>query len=164
MTDLFQKLAAPFPPDRVSAFESKVFKSDSCWIWKASKNSRGYGNFWHEGKSWKAHRFSYAMYCGSIPEGMDILHSCDNPSCVNPEHLRAGTHLQNMHDMISRGRSPDRRGENNGKSRLTRFGVQYIRDMYAFGFKTPEIAKKFNINPSTVRRIVTHRYGGWSAQ
>lgn len=85
-------------------FWSKVNKTDGCWIWTAYRDDKGYGCFGFRGKVWKAHRVAYELATGPIPTGAHILHSCDNPSCVNPEHLRAGTHADNMRDKVARGR------------------------------------------------------------
>ena len=85
-------------------FEEKVFKTNHCWLWIGSKHGKGYGHFRYKGKVEKAHRFSYMLYNGHIEEGLCILHSCDFPSCVNPEHLRVGTHLENAHDRDRKGR------------------------------------------------------------
>lgn len=80
-------------------FWNKVNKTDGCWIWTASKTYQGYGYFRLDGRMQKAHRVSYKILKGQIPNGMMILHSCHNPSCVNPEHLRIGTNQENMRDM-----------------------------------------------------------------
>ena len=85
-------------------FWSKVKKEDGCWIWLASRDRMGYGTFGFDGKVQKAHRVSYQLEIGPIPSGAHILHSCDNPPCVNPAHLRAGTRSDNMRDKVERGR------------------------------------------------------------
>lgn len=79
---------------------------NDCWNWLAYKNRDGYGNFNGEGKKkWNAHRVSYIIANGEIPDGVCVCHKCDNPSCVNPAHLYLGTHAQNMRDMRVRGRA-----------------------------------------------------------
>ena len=80
-------------------FWNKVNKTDTCWLWTASKTHQGYGYFRLDGRMQKAHRVSYKILKGQIPNKMMILHSCHNPSCVNPEHLRIGTNQENMRDM-----------------------------------------------------------------
>ena len=86
-------------------FFSKLDKTPSgCWEWNAGKNAAGYGVFCYSGKSMLAHRASYIIFSGDIPEGNHILHSCDNPACVNPEHLRPGTDADNVADKMSRNR------------------------------------------------------------
>lgn len=85
-------------------FWSKVEKTDGCWLWTAYLDERGYGTFGYKGKVHYAHRVSYELTKGPIPIGLHILHSCDNPACVNPAHLRTGTHTDNMRDKVERGR------------------------------------------------------------
>ena len=86
-------------------FWNKVIKDDvtDCWNWQANKVN-GYGRIKYREKMTLAHRLSWRMARGNIPDNMNILHSCDNPSCVNPDHLYIGTHTDNMQDMISRNR------------------------------------------------------------
>ena len=85
-------------------FWSKVEKTDGCWIWMASRDPKGYGTFGFEGRVHKAHRVAYILAFGEVPNGAHVLHSCDNPHCVNPSHLRPGTHTDNMQDKVLRGR------------------------------------------------------------
>lgn len=85
-------------------FFKYVNKTDSCWIWTGSPNSTGYGNLDIDGKKVKAHRVSWILHKGEIPEGMYICHTCDTPLCVNPEHLFLGTAKSNMQDMKDKGR------------------------------------------------------------
>jgi hypothetical protein len=85
-------------------FWSKVAKGDECWVWTAYLDERGYGRVGFNGKVQYAHRVAYQLEVGPIPEGAHILHSCDNPPCVNPAHLRAGTRSDNMRDKVARGR------------------------------------------------------------
>lgn len=87
-------------------FMSKIyfFDRDKCWNWTGAKHVRGYGTFKYRGTNFRAHRFSYLIAKGEIPTRFSICHSCDTPSCVNPDHLVAGTHSQNMRESVLRKR------------------------------------------------------------
>lgn len=82
-----------------------------CWLWRSAVGRGGYGTFWYERAAHYAHRFAYELANGLIPDGLDILHSCDNPMCVNPAHLSPGTHKQNMADMAAKGRQRGTHGK-----------------------------------------------------
>jgi hypothetical protein len=81
-----------------------IDKLTGCWNWILSKTESGYGTITYKSKYYRAHRFSYMTFVGEIQEGMIVLHSCDNPACVNPEHLSIGTNLDNSRDMVKKGR------------------------------------------------------------
>jgi len=100
-----------------------------CWEWQAAKHTSGYATFTINGKKVLAHRASYEMHKGVIPEGLMVRHKCDNRMCVNPEHLELGTHQQNMQDMTSRNRQA--KGERQGSSRLTEAQVYEIHRLRA---------------------------------
>lgn len=85
-------------------FWSKVSKTDTCWNWIGCRNTAGYGSVSREGRIHSAHRISFEMAFGLIPAGLNVLHDCDNPSCVRPDHLVAGTQSQNLKDAVARGR------------------------------------------------------------
>ena len=91
----------------IKRFFSKVTKSKDCWVWIA-QNVNGYGRLRIKGKLKLAHRVIWELKIGRIPKGLDVLHSCDNPSCVNPQHLWLGTHQQNMKDRDKKGRGNNR--------------------------------------------------------
>jgi hypothetical protein len=88
----------------VDTFWSRVDRTGSCWLWLALKDKDGYGRIRWAGKWVRAHRLVYTLVVGDIPPGAMILHSCDNPSCVRPEHLRVGDASANMRDAVDRGR------------------------------------------------------------
>lgn len=81
---------------------------NGCWIWIGGKTSDGYGKFYLNGIKRRAHRVAWVIRNGQIPEGLNVLHNCDNPSCVNPDHLFLGTQIDNIIDMVSKGRNRDR--------------------------------------------------------
>lgn len=113
-------------------FFRKVQKTESCWLWTGNKRRLGYGSIQEGGKgspTLSAHRLSYRIHKGEIPEGMVVMHSCDNPSCVNPDHLSVGTYKENTADMIAKGRKRTVAplGVGNGKAKLNESLVQYIR-------------------------------------
>ena len=136
---------------------------DECWEWTASRLPWGYGVIGRgrkDGKSRLAHRVSWELENGPIPEGMCVLHHCDNPGCVNPSHLFLGTNMDNTQDMISKGREADRRGAKNPTAKLTRQDVYEIRQMLQQQIYQRVIAMKYGIARSTVSHIKTGR--DWS--
>ena len=86
-------------------FWSLVKKTSGCWIWEGGRDGKGYGRVWHEGKRKGAHRVAYELVVGKIPTGMCACHHCDNPICVNPEHIFIGTHKDNMRDCTAKSRN-----------------------------------------------------------
>lgn len=136
--------------DRRKRFERFFSKTEGCWEWKG-KRDRGYGRFTIGDGEVRSHRFAYELYVGSIPEGMSILHSCDNPPCVNPAHLRPGTHLENQRDKVERNRTP--RGERSGSAKLKESQVIEIRRRLSAGEPKKAVAAEFGIHLHYVYRI-----------
>lgn len=113
-----------------------------CWLWSGPTNGKGYGVFYVGTKTRHAHRCSYEVFKGAIPDGLHVLHACDTPLCVNPAHLRAGTPRENAVDRESRNRR-DVKGEQIGTSKLTASQVLEIRGS-DLGAK--EISEKYGIH------------------
>jgi len=117
-------------------FWKKVDKSGDCWEWVGCKIKHGYGRFNVNAKLKLAHRVSWELKNGPITNGLFTLHKCDNPPCVNPDHLFLGTQKDNMHDAMKKGRHtyPDLRGEECYASKLKEIDVLQIREIYSSGF------------------------------
>lgn len=98
-------------------FWKKVHKSDDCWLWQGAIVRGGYGQFRIGGRAFSSHRFAWSQVFGPIPDGLDVLHHCDVPRCVNPKHLWTGTHTDNMRDMAAKGRRFVAAGELHWKKR-----------------------------------------------
>jgi hypothetical protein len=127
----------------------------SCWEWTGCLEIAGYGKLRVNGKNIKAHRFSYQLHKGEIPDGMFILHSCDNPKCIRPDHLSIGTHAENMRDMINKNRDNKAKGSAAGQAKLTENQVIEIKQKLNLGIKQKIIAQEYNIDDSNISRIKT---------
>lgn len=127
-----------------------VKKSDGCWQWKGVTTSSGHGQISKKG----AHRFSYERYKGNIPEGLFVCHHCDNPGCVNPDHLFLGTPKDNTQDMIMKGRDKKAKGEFSGTSKLKCDDVMKIRLLFQQGKNYREIGEVFGMARSTIGQII----------
>lgn len=126
--------------------------ADGCWEWKRAVTKLGYGKIGHSRTIIAAHRAAYETWIGTIPEGALIMHTCDNPPCCRPDHLRVGTHDENMADMVSKGRKEGRQGERNAQSDLTEADVLAIRA----DPRAPDvIAWDYGISLSQVRKILS---------
>jgi hypothetical protein len=143
-------------------FWSKVDRrgDDDCWTWLGPTNDTGYGILGFRGKQDRAHRVSYVLSCGEIPNGLHVLHSCDNPPCVNPKHLRLGTPADNAQDRAERGRYRNRGlpGEENPNAKLTQEQVDEMRRLRAAGYLQSTLAEMFGIHQTTVSIILSGKH------
>lgn len=131
-------------------------ESDECWPWKAGRSSTGYGKFSVNGRATPAHRVSYTLYKGSIPDGLLIRHTCDNKPCVNPNHLLTGTSLDNSRDAVERNLIP--RGEAQGRAKLTLRQVEEIRAILRGPHESNRaIGARFGVSKATIQRISAGR-------
>lgn len=141
-----------------------------CWLW-TGPSTKGYGTFSVSGKLVYAHRHSWTIHRGEIPNGAHVLHKCDTPLCVNPDHLFIGNNLLNVADKVAKGRQARGlkhseavkktalRGERNPKHKLTESDVLEIRQLHStgtIGFK--KLGKHFGVAYQTIQGIVARRY------
>lgn len=171
MDDLIKKLELKSIPEPMSG----------CWLWLGAKSSGKYGTMSHAGKNQRAHRLAWAAFRGSIPHGSCVCHHCDNPGCINPDHLFLGTFADNNADRrkkhrdawfnapeeraaclqkarnIVRDRNLYARGENQGHARLTTTKVRAIREMSKLGRTQREIAAIFGVAQTTVQAVLSGR-------
>ena len=142
-------------------FWSKVDKTGDCWEWTGAKHSsKGYGSFWFEGRSVKAHRLAYKIAFSPIPDGMFVCHSCDNPSCVNPDHLFLGTNQDNQSDMYAKGRGRKCVGSESPHSKLTEDDIKAIRTepkVRGYGVK---LASQYGVSTALISQII--KGAAWS--
>jgi Mor family transcriptional regulator len=139
-------------------FWKYVEKTDGCWLWKGATEGVTYGRIYDATRKEKvlAHRVSWEIHHGVIPEGQNVLHRCDNPACVNPEHLFLGTHVDNAQDMVSKFR-----GHCVFKNKDT---VVEILDLHSHGHSGRSLAKMFGVSVDTIYRILHGRSYGHVAE
>lgn len=128
--------------------------TDDCIIWTGATNGR-YGVRTVKQKRHYSHHFAYAQAFGPIPEGMDVCHSCDNPLCVNPNHLFTGTKKDNMRDCSLKGRY-NHKGEHNGNSKLTELEVRHVRNLrHIYGMTYAQISRACGVHETAIWNIIS---------
>jgi hypothetical protein len=127
-------------------FWSKLSRSGNCWIYP-TRQWTGYGQQSWAGERWLAHRLAYTLAHGDIPDGMHVLHSCDVPCCCNPDHLRLGSHDENMRDMAERKRAV-------GHNKLDLERAEHIRTAYGKGAPVKFLARRYGVAPKTIREVI----------
>lgn len=134
-----------------------------CILWKWSTNSNGYGKINVAGKFIAAHRASYEAHVGPIPKGLWVLHHCDVPRCINPDHLFLGTVIDNARDCLAKGRWPSNppRGEQHPSAKLTAQNVRAIRRLHAKGATCASLANRYGVSGTHIAYIVGRRSWGW---
>jgi hypothetical protein len=137
-------------------FWPKVNKTASCWLWAAARNRDGYGSL----GGVLAHRVSWEVARGPVPDGALVLHRCDNRPCVNPDHLFLGTQADNMKDCVAKGRQARTRGETSPRAKLTNEAVRHIRHLVQCGESMARIARAYGVDPSAVSRAVSGKRWG----
>lgn len=135
--------------------------SDDCILWQGARDKDGHGTLNVQGKKMQAHRHIYMQNNEEDITNKVIRHMCDNPPCVNPNHLKAGTHQDNSNDMVARGRQRKAKGELNTAAKLTRDNVYEIRSLLVEGAAVNAIAKKYGVGTTTIYAIKTGQNWGW---
>ena len=135
---------------------------NECWEWLGAITTKGYGCYTFEGKTQLAHRISYFLHMKERPNDKVVMHTCDNPKCVNPVHLILGTQADNVADMINKGRASfgdahPQLGSKNGMARLNEDQVREIKKLLNEGYYHKDIADWFNVARQTITNIATGR-------
>lgn len=140
---------------------------DACWEWQGGwRSSFGYGRFRHKGPQYSAHRVSYELHNGPIPDGLDVLHKCDNPPCCNPAHLFLGDDLANVRDKIAKGRANNRTnlGKPPATAKLSESDVAEILSLRDSGLFQREIAKIFGVDRASISNVLSGKAWKWVAR
>jgi hypothetical protein len=132
-------------------FGSRIKRSLYCWEWTGGRTGNGYGACRVDGKNIGAHIASYVAANGPLAPGMCVMHVCDNPLCVRPDHLEAGTDADNMNDKTRKGRAAS--GERNGRAKLSEKQVAEIRDLLKKGIAKKAIARTYGVSDTLIRYI-----------
>lgn len=148
---------------QIESFWKKVSKGDDCWVWSGNKNLQGYGLVDLSGKQRLAHRVSWAIHNGNLPEVIFVLHHCDNPPCIRPDHLFLGGHIENTRDRVSKGRPGGRMinrpiGESNPSAKLNLKKVSEIRELRKSGLTLSAIAKIYKVSRPQIGHIVSGQH------
>ena len=161
-----RKKGLPIMPTKERLLEHIVVNNvTGCWEWVGCKR-RGYGHTIigsrKDGtrKTISAHRLSYLIFHGEIPAGMEVCHKCDNPSCINPDHLFAGTRQDNVDDRERKGRNNPPKVEKHAKAKLTEKDVLDIRNKRAAGKSFGKLAKEYGVCKKTIQDAVSGKH--WS--
>jgi hypothetical protein len=149
-----------------AAFWDVVNKAaaDGCWEWTGRKGGKlAYGRLKRNGIEYQAHRYSWEITNGPIPEGLFVCHHCDNPPCVRPDHLFLGTQADNLADRDAKGRAVYWRGEKNAATKLTEEDIREIRRLSQIHIETSQAAlsRRFEVSPSLISQIVSGKAWGY---
>lgn len=147
----------------VARFLLYVRKGRRCWAWTGSCTDRGYGKFKMRRKRFSTHRIAYTIAFGAIPDGLMVLHTCDNPPCCHPGHLFLGDNVDNQQDMLAKGRQNRATGDKHGsrtcpdsflgRAKITRQIARNIREQYAAGICQKSLARKYRLCCTTIGDI-----------
>lgn len=139
-------------------FWARVTRNDRCWLWTGTFYPNGYGQMRFGGPLVGVHRIAWQLSRGDIPIGLCVLHRCDTPACVNPDHLFLGTRADNMADMAAKGKAARRYGNPSKGATLPPDTVQEIRHfVFREGYSQAAVARKLGLHQTTVNKICTGR-------
>ena len=141
----------------IQRFLAKVKKTETCWLWIGNKMPKGYGLFRRNNRRWLAHRVSYDLFIDRIDPKICVLHKCDNPSCIKPEHLFLGTQGDNIRDCVAKGRFRvgSHRGESNPAAKINGDTAEAINILHKQGWTQAKIVRVIQfIKKSQVYNIV----------
>lgn len=139
---------AAIRPTKRDKFEQQIAKSDGCWIWTGLTDKDGYGLLNYDGVQYRANRVALELDGRPVSEGLYACHHCDTPACVRPDHLYAGTPLENSRDAVARGQSP--RGERQHMAKLTEDAVRHIRSSSE---SEKALALKFGVSDAAIYMV-----------
>lgn len=128
---------------------------NGCFVWTGATVGNGYGTLSHEGKDWRANRLMATFIHGEPPPGMYALHSCDNPRCINPDHLRWGTPAENSREMADKNRAA--KELKNGNAKLSDAQVAEIRELYRTGLTQVRLAAMFKVHQTLISLLVNNK-------
>ena len=131
--------------DPIKRFFSKILITDDCWLWQAGLDNDGYGLFGFDGKQWRAHRYSQHIHNGLDNNKPIVMHTCDNPSCVNPKHLINGTVQDNNLDKLNKGRQ------------ARKFTDKEVEEIRQSSLSNKDLCKKFNVPDVTIWYIRSYK-------
>jgi len=144
--NVYDIFASKFQPEPMSG----------CWIWDASVDSWGYGHMVFNGRLWLAHRLSWLIHRHSTPDGLFVCHKCDNPACVNPNHLFLGTPQENSSDCCKKRRIATKARAS--RTKLTQEQVDKIRYLYATGkYSQRKLGSMYGVRNPTIHHIVNNK-------
>jgi hypothetical protein len=139
----------------VVRFHSHINKLGDCWLWTKAKDKDGYGFFKVNRKMIKAHRYMWQLLHGPITSDVLVCHTCDNPTCVKPEHLFIGTHQDNVNDQKSKGRTLP--GSKNPAAKLTVDDVKEIRFLVHSGWTQTAISEAYGVSQVQIGKVINEQ-------
>ncbi|WP_425397854.1 HNH endonuclease signature motif containing protein [Aeoliella sp.] len=149
-----RELPIPSPADRAK-FWAKVSVVGECWEWQGARINSGYGIFYYQGRSYLAHRVAKAMSSeGQVTTGLSVCHRCDNPLCVRPSHLFAGSHAANMADKGKKRRCNSPKGTAQPQAKITEADVPLIHELRRQGMTTRQLSERFGLNVRNIQLIL----------